>query len=287
MADRPLPVWGRAGVVALAAAHLLLLLRVEPVTTYFYETVWWAYILTADAVVYRRLGRSPLTVLRWGYLALAGWSFVLWLFFEAYNFRLDNWHYVGVPTGFWTVRLRALVAFATVLPALFTTALLVETHPAVSRLRCRPRHLTPRQRRGLVVAGALAMAAPLAAPRYAFPLVWVGLALLLDPWNRAAGRPSLLDDLEAGRPARLIGLAAAGGICGLLWEAWNFWAGTKWVYTVPWVGTVKLFEMPLLGFLGFPPFALEAFAAYQALVGLGWAPPLHGVAGGGEAAGLA
>ena len=28
---------------------------------------------------------------------------------------------------------------------------------------------------------------------------------------------------------------------------------------MPWVGEVKLFEMPLLGFLGFPPFAVECY----------------------------
>lgn len=283
--DRPgsgrrLPVWGWGGLLALGAAHLLLALRVEPVATYFYEAVWWAYILAADGLLHARRGWSPLASLRWGYLALAGWSLAFWLLFEAYNFRLDNWHYVGVPSGFWAVRLRAALAFSTVLPAVFTTALLIESVPAVASAR-RPR-LGPVGRLApwLVAAGAVAMALPLLVPRYAFPLVWIGLSLLLDPWNRARGAPSLLADLEAGRPARLLALLASGAICGLLWEAWNYRAGTKWVYTVPFAGALKLFEMPLLGFLGFPPFALEGFAAYQALVRSGWAPPLRWLSGG-------
>jgi hypothetical protein len=54
-------------------------------------------------------------------------------------------------------------------------------------------------------------------------------------------------------------------ICGGLWEFWNFWASAKWIYTVPWVGEVKLFEMPVLGFFGFPPFAEECYVIAQSL----------------------
>ena len=31
---------------------------------------------------------------------------------------------------------------------------------------------------------------------------------------------------------------------------------------MPYFGGVKLFEMPVLGFLGFPPFAVECWAMY-------------------------
>ncbi len=41
-------------------------------------------------------------------------------------------------------------------------------------------------------------------------------------------------------------------------------------YSVPYLGGVKLFEMPVLGYLGFPPFALECYAMYHWLRG-GWA----------------
>ncbi|OGK99442.1 MAG: hypothetical protein A3J45_08560 [Candidatus Rokubacteria bacterium RIFCSPHIGHO2_02_FULL_69_13] len=51
----------------------------------------------------------------------------------------------------------------------------------------------------------------------------------------------------------------------MLWEFWNFWALSRWTYTVPYGGDWKIFEMPVLGYLGFPPFALEAFAMYNFL----------------------
>jgi len=43
---------------------------------------------------------------------------------------------------------------------------------------------------------------------------------------------------------------------------------------VPYLGHVKVLEMPVLGYLGFPAFALECFAMYQWLRGrLGAVPP--------------
>ena len=36
---------------------------------------------------------------------------------------------------------------------------------------------------------------------------------------------------------------------------------------MPYLGSLKLFEMPVLGYLGFPPFALECYAMYHWLRG--------------------
>jgi len=130
----------------------------------------------------------------------------------------------------------------------------------------------------LVAAGVLAAALPLVlVSAWLVPLVWVAFALLLEPLNSRAGRPSWLADLRAGNASRLFGLLGAGLVCGVLWEFWNYWAATKWTYTVPYVGGVKIFEMPVLGYLGFPAFALECFAMYHWLRGVlraAPAPPL-------------
>jgi hypothetical protein len=44
-------------------------------------------------------------------------------------------------------------------------------------------------------------------------------------------------------------------LCGVLWEFWNYWAAPKWVYDVPRLGFGKVFEMPILGYGGYVPFA--------------------------------
>jgi hypothetical protein len=54
----------------------------------------------------------------------------------------------------------------------------------------------------------------------------------------------------------------SGVLCGVLWEFWNYWSGAKWHYTVPIMENLKIFEMPVPGYLGFPTFALECFTMY-------------------------
>jgi hypothetical protein len=64
----------------------------------------------------------------------------------------------------------------------------------------------------------------------------------------------------------------AGGMAGGFWAFFNFWVRAKWIYTVPLFDEWKLFEMPLLGFLGFPAFALEFACVYRLLVWYRLAP---------------
>ena len=72
--------------------------------------------------------------------------------------------------------------------------------------------------------------------------------------------------MERGSLNRIAAVACAGLVCGIFWEFWNYWAVTKWIYTVPFFESFKLFEMPAPGFLGFPLFALET-AAFLTLMG--------------------
>ena len=46
---------------------------------------------------------------------------------------------------------------------------------------------------------------------------------------------------------------------------WNFYSLPKWIYTIPYVGFWKVFEMPILGYLGYPFFGLIVFS-YAALI---------------------
>jgi hypothetical protein len=69
--------------------------------------------------------------------------------------------------------------------------------------------------------------------RFFFPAVWVGPILLLDPLLERAGRQSLSLAVAGGTRHRVWSLLTGGPVCGLMWEFWNFWAFSKWIYTVP------------------------------------------------------
>ncbi len=51
-------------------------------------------------------------------------------------------------------------------------------------------------------------------------------------------------------------------MCGIFGEFWNYWAEAKWLYIFPILEDWRVFEMPLAGFIGFPPFAIEIFVLY-------------------------
>jgi hypothetical protein len=53
-------------------------------------------------------------------------SVTIWLIFEAFNFRLQNWHYLYLPPQKGLRWFGYTIAYATVLPALFTTKNLLD-----------------------------------------------------------------------------------------------------------------------------------------------------------------
>jgi hypothetical protein len=155
------------------------------------------------------------------------------------------------------------VSFATVLPGIFEATELVGAVGLFHRVRVRP----IRVRRGLctifLFTGALLLILPLLVPQYTFPLIWMGFVLLLEPINHRWARRSLLREWERGTLRTFVRLLVGGMLCGLVWEVLNFWAVTKWIYTVPFLERMKLFEMPVAGFFGFPPFAVECYVIVQ------------------------
>jgi hypothetical protein len=278
---RAFPLYGWLGWIALLSAEALLCARIEPVATYFTPIAWSSYILIADAAVLAlsnrsRLNDAPIVVAR-----LALLSIPLWLIFEAYNLRLQNWRYVGVPNAWPAALLGYGWSFATITPAVFETSDLVQAVLPASRIvpssepSPGPRQISSAVEFILMTSGAACLLVPLLVPRqeaaFLFALVWVGFLLLLDPLNHRLGLPSFLGDWAERMPCRLYGFLLAGWICGWLWEFWNYWANAKWLYIFPMFQRWKIFEMPAPGFLGFLPFALDCFVMYVAAAWLlGW-----------------
>jgi len=259
--------WAGLGIILLA--ELLLFRGVGWVGTFFTPIAWTGYLLVIDAAVWSLRGESRLANSPRQFLSLAFWSVPLWLVFEAYNLRMENWSYVGLPENLLVRGVGYGWSFATIWPAILETADLIEAlgvFPALERARAPLRPVTLFS---IFLPGLLCVTVPLLVPRpigqYLFGPVWVGFALLLDPLNYCLRGRSLLRDFEAGRTSTFYSLLLASLICGILWEFWNFWAAAKWVYVFPILQDWKIFEMPLPGYLGFPPFAVECFVMYEFL----------------------
>lgn len=258
------PAYGWLGLVALAGAEWMLFRGIEPVPTYFTPIAWSAYLLIVDAAVLALTGRSRLHDAPTVFLRMALLSIPLWLIFEAYNLRLRNWTYVGVPHEWAATLLGYGWSFATILPAIFETSDLVQA--LLPPIPIQPLTISRRVENALIFSGAVCLILPLLIPQriaaYLFVLVWLGFIFLLDPLNRRLALPSFLGDLSEGFSRRLYSFLFSGWICGWLWEFWNNWAGAKWHYIFPMFQAHKIFEMPAPGFLGFLPFALECFSMY-------------------------
>jgi hypothetical protein len=266
---RAFPVHGFAGIAALAAAEILMFRGVEPVATYFTPIAWTAYIFIVDAAVLALTGRSRAHDAPWTLARMAALSIPLWLIFEAYNLRLKNWEYTGLPLPWAEAYFGYGWSFATITPAIFETSDLVQA--LLPPVPAEQWQISRTAENMLMAIGAMCLIVPLVLPRgiaaYMFGLVWIGFLLLLDPLNHRLSLPAFLGDLAEGFRRRLYGFLGAGWICAWLWEFWNYWAAAKWRYTFPMFQSWKIFEMPAPGYLGFIPFALECFVMY---VTAGW-----------------
>jgi hypothetical protein len=242
-----------AGLVAVACWAALWTLRS------YWNPLFFFGLWTGATVFVRALSGQP----PWPWrrqLALMALSAPVWWWFEFVNGFVLNWRYHGgeaySPLEYTVF---ATLAFSTVVPALDAACT-----AAIGWLGA-PRGSAGGMRRrwywGELALGVVGQAAVFAAPGYAYPLVWAGPFLALDAAAGLAGMTSLAHELCAGRWRLPTAVALAGLGCGVLWEFWNFWSLPKWTYDVPYVQVLQVFEMPVLGYGGYVPFAWSVYQA--------------------------
>lgn len=254
-----------AGLGLIVLSQVATLGGYEPFATWNTPISWWGYIFFLDGLVEYLTDRSWMRGRPrefWGTCVPV--SIATWTAFDLMNRLVRNWLYVfpeGLSGG---ERLAGYAAsFATVTPAVLLTAAALEALGLFRGVRVRPWRVGPATEATWLALGVVFLAVPLVVRRpEACPALWLFAVFLLEPVNRRIGAASLLRDLENGYAGRILRLAAAGLVCGFLWEWWNYWARAKWVYTIPYLPEVRLFEMPVVGYLGFIPFAWEVFAVY-------------------------
>lgn len=160
------------------------------------------------------------------------------------------------------------LSYATVIPALKELEIFWLGFLGKKRLALFPLKVSRGLLTGFFTAGLICFFLPLIQPNLYFPLVWLSFIFLLEPLNFSQKNPSLLAEFEEGKWSCFWSLILAGFIAGILWEFWNYWAGSHWEYSLPYFDFIRVFQMPVLGYTGFLPFALEAFAATSLFLAL-------------------
>ena len=291
-----MPILLTAGIVLLVlfqGAHFASVLGVSHGTPFAFSAeiiranitpfAWCGYLMLLLGFLTVQDGRSWL----WRHWHRFGvcwlWSVPAWCYFDWMNFYFMRdpstgkraWEYINLPPNFSDRLAGYLIAFGAIAPGMFLTAEVLQ-RLGFHKLNTFPIDPSNRQSKiknrkslslAIVLLGVILTPIPVLLGNPACNLaIWVGTWALLDPINLRLGRPSILGDWLAGRWGRTLALGAGGLICGFLWEFWNFWAYTKWVYHLPFLGSLeqyKYFEMPLPGLIGFIAFGIETWTMWQ------------------------
>jgi hypothetical protein len=258
---RAFPQWGWIGIALVAAgwsAAWIPGLVPQDWRRHAFTPLWLGYVLTMNALAWRRSGRSPLTDDTRLLLALFPASAAFWWLFEYLNQYTANWHYAGVTAhSDLAYFVQATLPFSTVLPAVASTQAWLATFPRMERLALPPVR-AHRSYPWLALAGGIALTGGIAAcPEALYAALWIGPALVLAGLQSLVLRESLFAPLARGdwRPVLQPPLAALA--CGVCWELWNAGSLAQWHYAIPYVDRFHVFEMPLLGYAGYLPFGVE------------------------------
>ena len=256
------PSWGWGSIVMNLSFWIMSWSRFDwckPWQPFFFTCLWLSYIMFTNAITYWRTGSCYVTHHRRGLLVLFPASALFWWYFEYLNRFVQNWYYVGIdelsPTGY---ALMSTLAFSTVLPAVHSTLQLLKSFPQLRCLRLDFRlaiHLaTPHAWMMLVVASLGLMIIPI-WPDFTFPLIWL-VPICVFPLLILNNQQTILSGLQGdGWNSAILSMFSAL-LCGFFWEMWNYRSEPKWIYSIPFVNSFHVFEMPLLGYFGYLPFGL-------------------------------
>ena len=257
--------YGFVGLVLMLLVELNFIFQIEPFASFYFFPAWLGFILFFDALVYK-IQRKSFLMNNWkGFFFLAALSVIVWWVYELINIKAGNWSY-NMVFGWQALAsvLRKSLYFATVIPAVFEVAEFFKSFHWFDKIHLKHKHTISKQfLRFIIFLGVLSIVLPLLWSTIFYPLIWFSFFLLLDPINYVHKEPSLIKHLQDKKLLIPIILTVAGLVCGLFWEFWNFWAVTKWYYHIPIFGFWKIFEMPLLGYLGYIPFAWSLYSIYH------------------------
>lgn len=256
--------YGLIGLAIVFIMELTGVLRVRYANIWITPIAWYGYILFFDWLVFRRKNSSLLMNKPKEFFIMLPISIVLWCIFELHNLLFHNWVYIGLPRNKFLTSFGFVISFATILPALYETNEFLKSLGLFEFARISKQTYSKTRLLMEILLGLILVVITVVFPSvYTGPLVWFGYLLVFLPLNYLIGAPSILREREEGRLTNTLTLFVSGYVCGLVWEALNFWAGAKWKYQVPYFPHIKVFEMPILGFLGFGPFAIEFLAMYD------------------------
>ena len=236
--------------------------------------LFWGLVLMIDGWVYVRNGGKSMVSHRPQELAGIGVSSAMgWMLFEYLNFFVDyDWFYpFGDQISNEQFLFYAIIISTGLLPLSFVFYDLFNTVPVLkTRFTEGPKFIMPGKAKTiLLVLSALSLFAAGLFPDALFFVLWVSPAILIGLVLDKLGIWTPLRSIGKGnwRPALVFALTyLAAGLC---LECENYFSAARmhgiptyseqpafWEYNLPFVNRFHVFQMPLLGYLGYMPFGI-------------------------------
>jgi len=264
------PLHGWLGSSLIVLFWILNWTLTGPRTHWGFFPLWLGYCLGMDGLVVWRTDISLLTRSPRKYVGLFLVSAPVWWIFELLNLRTQNWTYVGAEIFtplqyvFWTT-----LSFTTVIPAVFGSAEFFASFDFLKRLTKSGLIIGTDKRTtaSFFALGWIMLTLMSLYPKIFFPFIWLSLYFILEPLNVWLGNRSLAHWTQYGDWRPVFSLWLGVLLTAFFWEMWNYYSYPKWIYHVPWGNWFHIFEMPLLGYGGYLPFANELYALYHLISG--------------------
>jgi hypothetical protein len=233
--------------------------------TLTFTPLWVSFILLINAHTYSRTSHCLLLTRPRFFLDLFLLSALFWWYFEFLNRFVQNWRYIGIeefsPLAYF---IHSTIAFSTVLPAVFCVLEWLQTFPHFQTCRFKRRLLITKPRPVAWVVLTVSSVTLFGIglwPNYLYFLLWVSPLLVMVSLQVLFNEPTFFSPLKKGDWRVICLPALAALICGFFWEMWNYYSMAKWMYSISFVQGYQIFEMPVLGYMGYLPFGLECLVA--------------------------
>ena len=264
----PFPTWGWISLAILIFFWVLAWNRFSWMAAYQLHTftpLWLSFIFLLNAFTIRRTGWSLMIKQPVVFVTLFPLSAGLWWVFEYLNQFVQNWSYLPVREfDTLTYFLLGSLSFSTVLPAVYALYELLSSCPGLTEPFSEWERLRRFDRKwvgiGLAAVAMIGLVVIGVWPSQCYPLIWISPLLALVSLQLFFDTDHLFQKLEKGDWRPIVLPALSGLLCGFWWELWNSQSAAHWIYSIPYVHGVQIFEMPLLGYAGYFPFGLECLA---------------------------
>jgi hypothetical protein len=282
-----LPPWFWIGLAASAGTLVFTSLHLRrPVwlNDWALLPLWWGFILVMDGLVYHRnAGRSLYATATTELIAMGVLSISGWLIFEYFNFFIRlNWYYplAGLITHD-KFLIYAVLGSSAFIPMAFEWYQFLCTFPGLAvKYRNGPKLAWSKGVR--ITIGLVAFAGLVASawfPDDLFFIVWLSPLIILSIALGMLGIwTPFVSIKERGDWSFLLVFAPTFLFQGILLEGAN-WLSVEhtaagqingfnpgyWTYVIPYVNQVHIFEMPLLGYLGYLPFSVYCWIWFIAM----------------------